>query len=205
MAPPAAAAGNRVTLGIWAAAILLAMVLHSPAPAQPTHMRQPPFDTDTEQLSLVIEEMLLNATQTLQGPKFSNITAPDRCVTFPTDSWTQEVDPWYHATTDALELAQQLEWIANEWNVPQNLSHTAGRIDPWADECIDTYIDSLRPRDPVVMTSLYVCRIECKAKIDACGVCGGTSYPNVAVHGRTFNPSRNGPRLPLLCSCDGHQ
>lgn len=58
------------------------------------------------------------------------------------------------------------------------------------------------------MTSLYVCRIKCHAKIDACGVslgtssipflfpfrllkppmrpqvCGGSSYPNVAIHGQ---------------------
>eukprot|EP01052_Picozoa_sp_SAG31_P069876 SAG31_NODE_28711_length_406_cov_0.706840_1_plen_90_part_01 len=81
---PRAAPCPPPAIGFWAAAAVLAMVLHPPpANTGSFYLSQWPFHSESDRLSVAIDEMLLNATETLQGAGFSNITAPDSCVTFP--------------------------------------------------------------------------------------------------------------------------
>lgn len=93
--------------------------------------------------------------------------------------------------SNASELAGAVGWLLSTWGV--ELNHAAQ-----TDHCVRQAVAAFG-QDPIALAGGR-CRSRCEQTIDACGVCGGTSYPTVQLEGGAYQSYRRGQDVRLATS-----
>lgn len=89
---------------------------------------------------------------------------------------------------NATDLAGNVGWLLRTWGV--RLNHAAH-----TDRCVQEAVASFG-QDPIALANGR-CRSRCEQTIDACGVCGGTSYPVVVLEAGADQSYRRGQDVRL--------
>lgn len=117
------------------------------------------------------------------APRAPLCTDPTECVPLISVTGRSTATP-----RNASDLAGNVGWLIGTWGV--ELNHAA-HTDPCVQEAVASF-----GQDPIALAAGR-CRSRCEQTIDACGVCGGTSYPTVELEGGPYQSYRRGEDIRL--------